>query len=631
MANSERVMIKIQLSAIDDNLGLKMMKVDLSSNVGQVLTRYGERFNFTLDPQMVLVLERTQTKLCQDDVLSDHGVENREIFELVIEKAPPAPTLVGEACIRSWSVQEVCAWLRLIGIPDPSICKFHDNLVKGEDLLELTDAELKEDMGITRLGTRKKILRELKKVVDEELSPDLSSPPPTSSAPTRSATVVDRSHTAPPVALTRQSSTPVVKTSSAGGRISDLQSKLAGLPSPPSVGASSSSDANSLDVPAQTRSRAPSLVSAAAAVAAANKDAGAEFRLPTKSYAPGQQEPPAYLDEVRVAGTLMAEMRAAVQSSNERASTPNSSSSSSSSTSPNNAPHLRSSGRQHSFGSGKLGKLLSSRSTVSGLTATVPVKSKLIMNIDLVKKLLVGIKENGGIQLEGIFRISGNSNTVRIISSQMEDLTSLDLSGAEPHDISSAFKSYLRELPNPLVPYSVYPNMIKSVTAPTIIDKEQLKAALDSMPAENRSILRLILTFLRTVADQQAVNKMTPKNLAIVFGPTLLRSEDPMAGLREAANQTEVVQNLIENHQFYCGVETFDQLTNALDEVQQEYKASNPTFTPTITATPTPAPTVTSSSSSSSSSSSKRHTTKGFGLNRAWANTKKASKKKRKK
>lgn len=259
----------------------------------------------------------------------------------------------------------------------------------------------------------------------------------------------------------------------------------------------------------------------------------------------------------------MAEMRAAVESSQVR-----------SPPTPAATPGLP--GKSKSVSTFGIGKVFNTARPTS--TIIVPTSSAVVslpLNIALVAALLVAIKTSGGTTQEGIFRLSGSSSSVKLIYEMMVASSSPDLSGCDPNDLASALKMYLRELSSPLIPFVCYANLISSVQGPGKIDQESLKQALALVPPENRSVLRILIAFTQTIVANQATTKMNAKNLAIVFGPTLLRSEDPMAGLREAAQQTDIIQELIEKYPIYFDPSTFDQLAQALSLIEQTSLSSS--------------------------------------------------------
>jgi hypothetical protein len=60
---------------------------------------------------------------------------------------------------QTWSVNETAAWLESIDLPELKR-QFIDQEVSGSELLELTDHDLRE-MGVDKLGHRKKIIRRI--------------------------------------------------------------------------------------------------------------------------------------------------------------------------------------------------------------------------------------------------------------------------------------------------------------------------------------------------------------------------------------------------------------------------------------------------------------------------------------
>ncbi|EPB69214.1 hypothetical protein ANCCEY_11702 [Ancylostoma ceylanicum] len=66
---------------------------------------------------------------------------------------------------------------------------------------------------------------------------------------------------------------------------------------------------------------------------------------------------------------------------------------------------------------------------------------------------------------------------------------------------------------------------------------------IDLLPKSNRGLLDRLMFHLARVAHQEAVNKMGPSNLALIFGPCILRRQDSV--------HAQVSANLrrIEEHQ----------------------------------------------------------------------------------
>ena len=47
-----------------------------------------------------------------------------------------------------------------------------------------------------------------------------------------------------------------------------------------------------------------------------------------------------------------------------------------------------------------------------------------------------------------------------------------------------------------------------------------------SLPLENRKLIQYILTFLNDVSNKSNINKMTPKNMAVIFAPNMIRPKE---------------------------------------------------------------------------------------------------------
>lgn len=67
----------------------------------------------------------------------------------------------GGSSVSEWTVEEVERWLVSVGL-GVHTAVFMENYVDGPCLLEITDSQLKNDMGITALGHRNQILRKIK-------------------------------------------------------------------------------------------------------------------------------------------------------------------------------------------------------------------------------------------------------------------------------------------------------------------------------------------------------------------------------------------------------------------------------------------------------------------------------------
>ncbi|XP_042311743.1 rho GTPase-activating protein 9 isoform X2 [Sceloporus undulatus] len=176
--------------------------------------------------------------------------------------------------------------------------------------------------------------------------------------------------------------------------------------------------------------------------------------------------------------------------------------------------------------------------------------------------------EQRGLDVDGIYRVSGNLAIIqklrfivdreRAVTSdgryvfpeqrcQEEKLQLSDPQWDDVHVLTGALKLFFRELPEPLVPYSLFDEFVASVKLPDPKDKvSKLVGLIQSLPQPNRDTLRYILEHLRKVMEHSDVNRMTTQNIGIVFGPTLLRHERDTVSLVEGmVYQNQVVELLL--------------------------------------------------------------------------------------
>ncbi|XP_069547058.1 rho GTPase-activating protein 9 isoform X3 [Brachyistius frenatus] len=155
--------------------------------------------------------------------------------------------------------------------------------------------------------------------------------------------------------------------------------------------------------------------------------------------------------------------------------------------------------------------------------------------------------ERRGLDTDGIYRVSGNLaviqklrylvNHERAVTTDgrymfpaefvQEEKLNLDESEWEDiHVISGALKLFFRELPEPLVPYGFFTDIVETVKMSNYMDKvDRLKCLILNMPPPNHDTLQFMCRHLKRVLEYTDTNRMTTQNIGIVFGPTLMRPE----------------------------------------------------------------------------------------------------------
>ncbi|KAL6716334.1 Rho GTPase activating protein [Lecanora helva] len=128
---------------------------------------------------------------------------------------------------------------------------------------------------------------------------------------------------------------------------------------------------------------------------------------------------------------------------------------------------------------------------------------------------------------EGIFRMSGSNTLIKGLRSRFNAEGDFDLLGDdEPyydvHAIASLLKLYLRELPEPVLTKNLHFQFLNVLEYPDKSTKiTAFNALVHQLPKPNFTLLRALSSFLITVVSNYEINKMSIRNVGIVFSPTL--------------------------------------------------------------------------------------------------------------
>uniref|UniRef100_A0A8C1XCQ9 Rho GTPase activating protein 45a n=1 Tax=Cyprinus carpio TaxID=7962 RepID=A0A8C1XCQ9_CYPCA len=195
----------------------------------------------------------------------------------------------------------------------------------------------------------------------------------------------------------------------------------------------------------------------------------------------------------------------------------------------------------------------------------------------IIKKCITEI-ERRALKMKGIYRVNGVKTRVEKLCQAFENGKELvELSQASPHDISNVLKLYLRQLPEPIMPFRMYnalmglakeslnsdaPEAGEGVKSPELVDRgsetepevlvlvEKLRELLKRLPPANIATLKYIVQHLCRVSELEQDNKMSASNLGIVFGPTLMRPKPTgatvsLSSLVDYPHQARIVEALI--------------------------------------------------------------------------------------
>ncbi|KAM9306451.1 rho GTPase-activating protein 24 isoform 2-T3 [Pholidichthys leucotaenia] len=171
----------------------------------------------------------------------------------------------------------------------------------------------------------------------------------------------------------------------------------------------------------------------------------------------------------------------------------------------------------------------------------------------LVEQCVDFIRQRG-LREEGLFRLPGQANLVKELQEAFDcgEKPSFDCN-TDVHTVASLLKLYLRELPEPVVPFQKYDEFLACAKLLSKDDEKgmkELRILVDSLPPVNYNLLKYICRFLDEVQSYSGVNKMSVQNLATVFGPNILRPkiEDPVAIMEGTVLVQQLMAVLIGRH-----------------------------------------------------------------------------------
>ncbi|CAJ0941728.1 unnamed protein product, partial [Mesorhabditis belari] len=172
--------------------------------------------------------------------------------------------------------------------------------------------------------------------------------------------------------------------------------------------------------------------------------------------------------------------------------------------------------------------------------------------VPLIVRLCVRVVEAHGMETVGIYRIPGNTAAVNALKETLnQGFDNLDFNDSRWKDVnvvSSLLKMFLRKLPEPLLTDKLYPFFID---ASRMINHAQrlhkLRNLLRKLPRAHYDTLKHLMTHLRAVTMHSEVNKMECRNLALMFGPSIVRpSDDNMATMvTHMSDQCKIIESFI--------------------------------------------------------------------------------------
>lgn len=171
----------------------------------------------------------------------------------------------------------------------------------------------------------------------------------------------------------------------------------------------------------------------------------------------------------------------------------------------------------------------------------------------------------------GIYRIPGNTAAISALTEQVnrgfDEQTMADAKWEDVNVVSSLLKLFIRSLPDGLLPNDMYNAFIeadkeggqercvcflfptkKNGNLSSFFDRIlEMKSLMERLPAYSYETLKHLMRHLFRVSQNCHLNLMEPKNLAIIFGPSVVRTSNETLEtvVKDMKHQCRIVEALV--------------------------------------------------------------------------------------
>ncbi|KAF7725144.1 hypothetical protein EC973_000396 [Apophysomyces ossiformis] len=146
-----------------------------------------------------------------------------------------------------------------------------------------------------------------------------------------------------------------------------------------------------------------------------------------------------------------------------------------------------------------------------------------------------------GLEVEGLFRLSGSAVEINKLQNQFECGIPVDLASYDIHAVAGVVKKYFRSLPDAVIPDSYHYSFLKLVSELTSTEKvvSELACLIEKLPVTNYHLVRYIITLAGCIQQHVERNRMDAESLAIVFAPMCSRLEQSKKSNKRKQNELD--------------------------------------------------------------------------------------------
>ncbi|XP_040922077.1 rho GTPase-activating protein 12b isoform X6 [Toxotes jaculatrix] len=173
-------------------------------------------------------------------------------------------------------------------------------------------------------------------------------------------------------------------------------------------------------------------------------------------------------------------------------------------------------------------------------------------------KMCIDHVENTGLNIDGLYRVSGNLAVIQKLRFAVNHDEKVDLNDSKWEDIhvtTGALKMFFRELPEPLFTYGSFNDFVNAIKCSDYKQRvNSIKDLIKKLPKPNHDTMQNLFKHLRRVIDHGEANRMTTQSVAIVFGPTLLRPETETGNIAvHMVYQNQIVELILLEYESVFG------------------------------------------------------------------------------
>ncbi|XP_044948089.1 rho GTPase-activating protein 4-like [Hordeum vulgare subsp. vulgare] len=146
--------------------------------------------------------------------------------------------------------------------------------------------------------------------------------------------------------------------------------------------------------------------------------------------------------------------------------------------------------------------------------------------------------EQCGLRAEGIFRINAENSQEELVRDRLN--SGIVPYGIDVHCLSGLIKAWFRELPSGVLD-PIPPEQVMQCQS-----EEDCARVAKCLPVAEAALLDWAVNLMADVVQEEKINKMNARNIAMVFAPNMTQMADPLTALMYAVQVMNFLKMLIE-------------------------------------------------------------------------------------